>query len=50
MNLTLESIQNQTDYLFLNLDKIHVGTVSLKRLRFMPDELTPDQATVIIDQ
>ena len=50
MNLTLESIQHQTDYRFLNLDKIHLGPVSLKRLRFIPDELTPDQATVIIDQ
>ena len=50
VNLTLESIQHQTDYRFLNLDKIHLGPVSLTRLRFTPGELTPNQATVIIDQ
>ena len=50
VNLTLESIEHQTDYRFLNLDEIHIGPVSLKRLRFPPGELTPDQATVIIDQ
>ena len=50
VNLTLESIQHQTDNRTLNLDKIHLGLVSLKRLRFTPGELTPDQATVIIDQ
>ena len=33
VNLTLESIQHQTDY-----------------RTFTPGELTPDQATVIIDQ
>ena len=48
--LTLESIQHQTDYRTLNLDKIHLGPVSLKRQRFTPGELTPDQATVIIGQ
>ena len=31
VNLTLESIQHQTDYRFLNLDKIHLGSVSLKK-------------------
>ena len=50
VNLILESIQHQTNYRFLHLDKIHLGPVSLKRLRFTPGELTPDQATVIIDQ
>ena len=50
VNLTLERIQHQTDYRFSNLDKIHIGPVSLKRLRFTPGELIPDQATVIIDQ
>ena len=50
MNLTLESIQHQTDYRFLNLDKTHLGPFFLKRLRFTPGELTPDKATVIIDQ
>ena len=50
MNFTLEDLQQQIDYCLLNLDKIHLGPVSLKRLRFTPGELTPDQATVIIDQ
>ena len=50
VNLIIESIQHQTDYRTLNLDKIHICLVSLKRLRFTPGELTPDQATVIIDQ
>ena len=50
VNLTLEGIQHQTDYRFLNLDKIHLCPSSLKRLRFTPGELAPDQATVIIDQ
>ena len=50
VNFTLESIQHQTDYRTLNLDKILLGSVSLKRLRFIPGELTPDQAAVVIDQ
>ena len=39
VNLILESIQHQTEYRTLNLDTIHLGPVSLKRLRFTPDEL-----------
>ena len=50
VNFTLESIQHQTDYRTLNLVKILIGQVSLKRLRFTPGELTPDQAAVVIDQ
>ena len=50
MNFTLEDLQQQIDYRLLNLDKIYLGPVSLKRLRFTSVELTPDQATVIIDQ
>ena len=50
MNFTLESIQHRTAYRTLNLDKILLGQVSLKRLRFTPGELTPDQAAVVIDQ
>ena len=50
VNFTLEDSQQQTDYRLLNLDKIHFGPVSLKRLCFTPGEPTPDQATVIIDQ
>ena len=50
VNFTLESIQHQTDYPTLNLDKILLGPVSLKRLHFMSGELTPDQAVVVTDQ
>ena len=50
VNFTLESIQHKTDYQTLNLDKILLGPVSLKRLCFTPDELTPDQFAVVIDQ
>ena len=50
MNFTLVSIQHKTDYRTLNLDKILLGSVSLKRLRFTPVELTPVQAAVVIDQ
>ena len=50
VNFTLEDLQQQIDNRTLNLDKIHLGPVSLKRLRFTPGELTPDQANVIIDQ
>ena len=50
VNFTLEDLQQQIDYRLLNLDKIHIDPVSLKRLRFTTGELTPDQATVIIDQ
>ena len=50
VNFTLESIQHQTDYRTLNLDKILLGPVSLKRLHFTSGELTPDQAVVVINQ
>ena len=50
VNFTFESIHHQADYQTLNLDKILLGPVSLKRLCFTPDELTPDQAAVVIDK
>ena len=34
VNFTLEDLQQQIDYRLLNLDKIHLGPVSLKRLCF----------------
>ena len=43
-------IQHQTDFLLLDLDKVSVGPVAYKRLRFTPGELTPDQITVTIGQ
>ena len=48
--LTLEGIQHQADFRSFNLDKLNIGPVSLKRLRFTPGELSSDQTTVIIDQ
>ena len=34
VNFTLEDFQQQIDYRLLNLSKIHLGPVSLKRLHF----------------
>ena len=48
MRFTLEGIQHQADYRLLDLGKIMIGSVTLKRLRFTPSELTPEQASVII--
>ena len=45
---TLEDIQDEADFLLLNLEKLFVGPVSLKRLRFTPGELSFDQTAVII--
>ena len=50
MQFTLEDIQHQADYRLLDLDKIMIGSVALKRLRFTPSELTSDQASVIMGQ
>ena len=50
VRFTLEGIQHQADYRFLDLDKIMIGSVALKRLWFTPNELTSDQASVIMDQ
>ena len=37
---TLADIQGEADFHLLNLDKLFIGVVSLKRLRFMPGELS----------
>ena len=50
VRFTLEGIQHQADYRFLDLDKIMIGSVAFKMLRFTPNELTSDQASVIMDQ
>ena len=47
---TLVDIQGETDIHLLNLDKLFIGPVSFKRLRFTPGELTFDQTAVIIGQ
>ena len=50
MLLTLEDIQGEADFRLLNLDSLFIGSVSLKRLRFKPGELSFDQTAVIIGQ
>ena len=47
---TLEDIQGEADFHLLNLDKLFIGPVSLKRLRFTPGELSFDQTAVNIGQ
>ena len=47
VRFTIEGIQHQADYRLLDLDKIMIGSVALKRLRFAPSEFTPEQALVI---
>ena len=43
MLFTLEDIQGEADFHLLSLDKLFIGPVSLKRLRFTPGELPFDQ-------
>ncbi|MCU7902350.1 MAG: hypothetical protein KZQ66_10425 [Candidatus Thiodiazotropha sp. (ex Lucinoma aequizonata)] len=50
VDFTLDEIQEQTDYQSLNIGKVFLGPVSLKRLRLTPGELTHDQTAVVIDQ
>ena len=47
---TLEDIQGKADFHLLNLDKLFIGPVSVKRLRFTPGKLSFDQTAVIIGQ
>ena len=47
---TLVDIQGEADFHLLNLDKLIIGPVSIKRLRFTPGELSFDQTAVIIGQ
>ena len=47
---TLADNQGEADFHLLNLDKLFIGPVSLKRLRFTPCELSFDQTAVIIGQ
>ena len=46
----LADIQGEADFHLLNLDKLFIGPVSFKRLRFTPNELSFDQTAVIIGQ
>ena len=48
VRFTRKCIQHQADYRLLDLDKMMIGSVAFKRLRFTPSELTSDQASVIM--
>ena len=50
MLFTLNDIEGEADFPLLNLDKLFIGPVSLKRLQFTPGELSFDQTAVIIGQ
>ena len=50
MQFTLREIQYEAEFSLLKLDKLFVGSVSLKRLRFTPGKLSSDQSAVIIGQ
>ena len=50
MLFTFEDIQGEADFHLLNLDKLFIGPVSLKRLRVTPGELSFDQTAVMIGQ
>ena len=46
----LKDIEGEADFHLLNLDKLFIGPVSLKRLRFTPGKLSFDHTAVIISQ
>ena len=48
VHFTLDGIQPDADYRFLDISKIHVGPVELKRLRFTPADLTSEQGSVVL--
>ena len=48
VRFTLGGIQHEAEHRFLDISKIHVGLVELKRLRFTPADLTSDQSSVIL--
>ena len=48
MRFTLEGVQHEAEHRFLDISKIHVGPVELKRLRFAPADLTPEQSLVVL--
>ena len=50
VQFTLQDIQHEADFCLLDLDKLFIGPVSLKKLRFTPGELSSDQTYVIIGQ
>ena len=48
VHFTLGGIQHEAEHRFLDISKIHVGPVELKRLRFTPADLTSDQGSVVL--
>ena len=48
MRFTLEGVQHGAEHRFLDVSKIHVGPVELKRLRVTPTDLTSDQSSVVL--
>ena len=48
VRFTLGGIQHEAEHHFLDISKIHVGPVELKRLRFTTAGLTPDQSSVVL--
>ena len=48
VRFTLQGIQHQADYRLLDISKIHVGPVELKRLRFTHVDLSSDQSSVVL--
>ena len=43
-----EGVRHEAEHRFLDVSKIHVGPVELKRLRFTPPDLTSDQSSVVL--
>ena len=50
VQFTLQDIQHETDFRLLDLDKLFIDPVSLKRLQFTSGKLSSDQTAVIIGQ
>ena len=48
MRFTLEGVQHEAEHRFLDISNIHVDPVEIKRLRFMPADLTPEQSSVVL--
>ena len=48
MRFTLGRIQHEAELRFLDISKIHVGQVELKRVRFTPAGLTSDEGSVVL--
>ena len=48
VRFTLEGVQHEAEHRFLDVSKIHVGRVELKRLRVTPTDLTSDQSSVVL--